>query len=243
MTLIVEGASEVGYFTALDRQINELTVRRNRYSLAHELTHRALVDFEVGANNTGMAVFWDVLDLLEDNAGQDAPAWLARPSIAGPGSASTFFDHAANSVRGLPRWCTQTFVGLARPTWSGSNNNPDTGFATTLASRDSRLTHRESQLTLRFSNYRQPPVDTRIALIRLRDALRYMVREVKRLIRRTCRARPVVRNALTSCPNVVAFVLVILATCRRYGRRSEPSDHVSLRNLGPQVIMGSSLHA
>ena len=34
--------------------------------------------------------------------------------------------------------------------------------------------------------------------------------------------------ALARDPNLLALVLVILAVCRRYGRRSEPDDHVVL---------------
>ena len=244
MTLIVEGTSEVAYFIAVDRKITELSVRRDAYSRAHELAHQALVDFETGVNNTGMAVFDDVLRLLAHDAGETSPEWLEHLSMAGAVSTATFLRPTVHSALRLPTWRTRTFAGLAQPTWS-SSDAPETGVASTpLVLRDSQLTDRESPaVTLRLSaHYQQLLVDIRVALIRLMGVLRRMVRVCKRLIRTTCRMRLVVRNALAHRPNVLALVLVILATCRRYGRRSEPDDHASLRNRRHLVIMGSCLH-
>jgi hypothetical protein len=75
--------------------------------------------------------------------------------------------------------------------------------------------------------------------VRFLAFLRDMVRLFDRAIEAACFIRLIVRSGLRHRPNTLALALIILATCRRYGRRSEPDDHASLLNRRHLITRGS----
>jgi hypothetical protein len=77
-----------------------------------------------------------------------------------------------------------------------------------------------------------PPRDNRAALLRLLDGI----------LSALCLMLVLVLAALSRQPNALAFVLVILAVCLRYGRRSEPDGHAFLPMRRYQTSLGSCPH-
>lgn len=81
--------------------------------------------------------------------------------------------------------------------------------------------------------------DARDALLRFLDLLHDMMRLFDRAIEVLSLICLIVRSGLRHRPNALAFVMVVLAACHRYGHRSEPDDHASLLYRRHLVIRGS----
>jgi hypothetical protein len=243
MTLIVEGTSEGAYFAALDRRIADLTTERTRFSRAHELGHQALNLVTAGADDAARLVFEDIVSsLLLHNLGEVCFSDMPTRHIVTVKFKARSVDvlPALSRADGLPTWCTNTFVGLPAPTWAGSGS-VDAGSTPTTSGRDVSPACCESpRITVRFSAgsgwLRRDVVH---ALQRLLNFLHRMVRLFDRAIEAVCVIRLIVRSGLRHRPNTLAFALIILATCRHYGHRSEPDDHASLLNRRHLVIRGS----
>ena len=239
--LTVEGAADVAYFTALDCRITGLSRWRDAYSDAHELAHLTLVAIETGANDSSKLVVtqappdrilaWDI---------DKSP--LSDWQTVGVASPNGLVPIDARFAP-LPTWCTRTFVGLAEPEWFGSATASETGVATQFAVQDSLLMRGESPpLTFRLStDDRQLSEGIRATLLRIMDALRRMVRMLDGVVRAVSQIRLAVRNSIRHRPNVLAFVLVFLATWRSHGRRSETDGHTLLLQRQLLVSMGSCL--
>ena len=236
MTLIVEGASEVAYFAALDRRIADLTTERARFSWAHEVGHQALDLITTGANDAARWVFEDLVNsILLHDLGE---TWLSTPTSLAVEFKDRFVEvlPAASRVQGLPTWCTNTFVGLPAPTWVRRDSAcacPPPAAVGWDVSPSPRITARIS------AGSGWLLADTLDAIQRFLNFLHNMVRLFDRAIEAACVMRLIVRSGLRHRPATLAFVLIILATCRRYGRRSEPDDHASLLNRRHLVIRGS----
>jgi hypothetical protein len=242
MTLIVEGISEGACFAALDRHIADLATERTRFSQACELGHRALELGTVSADDTARAVFEDLVSsillvALDTGWFGDTPTSFV---------AAEFKDRfievlpAASQAHGLPTWCTNTFAGLPAPTWT-SRGNAGGGPTPTAAGWDVSPACCESpRIIVRISaGSKWLLTDVLNAIQRFLDFLHGMVRLLDHAIEAACVIRLIVRSGLRHRPNALAFVLIILATCRHYGHRSEPDDHASLLNRRHPVIRGS----
>lgn len=244
VTLIVEGPSEVAFFAGLDRRITELSSRRNLYSRAHELAHHALEMIATGANDTGMAVFETPIKPQwtrdEDKPSLWPPFTPLKLTVVTADYFSQCMLPTSRPLR-LPTWCTNTFVGLPAPTWTSSGNALDRGLPPAPAGQDVGLVRSKPPwVTVRIAaGSGQLVTDLTDSLLRLLAFLRSMVRLFDRAIEAACVIRLIVRSGLRQRPNGLAFALIILGTCRRYGRRSEPDDHASLLNRRHLVSTGS----
>lgn len=243
MTIIVEGKSDVAYFAALDHCIIDLTAERARFSLAHEELHQTLELITTSANYTGTAaIFERFLRIVWEH--DASKVWSADVLPSGSVVTDDRFPERPVSARepdGLPIWCTNTFVGLPAPRWVSTANASAGGLPLAFAAQDVGLVHAEPpRITVRVSTgNRQLLTDLLAALLRFLDFLRDMVHFFDRAIEAAYLIRLIVRSGLRHRPNPLAFALIILATCRRYGRRSEPDDHASLLNRRHLVIRGS----
>jgi hypothetical protein len=264
MTLVLEGKSDPACITALDRNLAELLWQRDAYSQAHELAHQALADIEIrdkvtgtvlrvyevklprisiGANNTGMSnIFHDLLTRVRLRIAEQvisSAGWRMDRS-AGAASPNPFYLPAARPTPHLLTWRTRAFAGLTESSWLSSDNAPEASVALTFAAQDIQLGHHEpprlTSFRLSVDNGRE---NVRAALLRLLDMLRSMVRLLNGVIRTERLMRLLVRNGLMCRSNALAFVLVILAACRRYGRRSEPDGCTILITRRHLVSMGS----
>lgn len=234
MNLISVDQSVVTYFTAaLDCHITNLANERARYSLAHELGHHALSTITADANNTRGLVFEEILNgLWSRDVGK---AWVLDACVTANTAMMAYFAKCflpESLPRGLPIWCTNTFVGLPSPTWVSAGNGPADGLPPAPAGQGVWLAQSQPpRITVRVSaGSGQPLTDLVDALVRFLAFLRDMVRLFDRAIEAACFIRLIVRSGLRHRPNTLALALIILATCRRYGRRSEPDDHASLLN-------------
>jgi hypothetical protein len=109
----------------------------------------------------------------------------------------------------------------------------------TIASRQPALVQRAGRInrsshTIQVLFRESSPLAERwAAFVGLIDNLLSVFRCMKALL----------RAAVPLHPDVLAFVLVMLAACRRYGHRSEPDDHGSLLIQRHLVSIGSYMHA
>lgn len=239
MTIIVEGKSDVAYFASLDHCITGLTAERARFSQAHEELHRTLELITADANFTGTAaIFENFLRIIWEHDAGKADLVL---SFALPDDRFPERPLSAREPKCLPFWCTNTFVGLPAPKWVSTDNAPAGALPPASASQDAGLAHSEpSRMPVRVSaDNQQLLTDLLAALLRFRDFLRDMVHFFDRAIEAARLIRLIVRSGLRHCPNTRAFVLILLATCRRFGRRSEPDDHASLLYRRHLVIRGN----
>jgi hypothetical protein len=101
-----------------------------------------------------------------------------------------------------------------------------------LEQRDGRV-NRSSQTIRVLFRESSPLAETWAAFVGLIDTLLSIFRRMKALL----------RVAVPLHPDVLAFVLVMLAVCRRYGHRSDPDDHASLLIQRYLVSIGSYMHA
>lgn len=230
--LMVEGVSDLTYLNALDRRIGKLAAARQTYSRLHELAHQVAV----GVNDTGMVIVLDtclVLSTVEHDHVADLPAALSAVGFQSgttPGPEPAGFP----PFLGLPFWNTPAFAGLAVETWSGHGDASQTA---------------DHALSVRNLKARRPvlsrvifhvPVGTGALLV---EGWAAMVRAIDSVLALMLLMRLLVRVGLRHRSNATGSVLIILATCRRYGRRSEPDDHASLPIRRYLVSVGSRLLA
>jgi hypothetical protein len=237
LLIAAESTSERACLIVLDRHIDELSAQRKAFSsAAHELSHHLLaLDGLDEVNNAGMASALDTLDLVVDLFGDvrsaNWPSSFTRDALSP--QMIVIPKYRGDSVPRLPSWATRDVAGmLPAPVLddSGAAVNP---------------TPAKSQLTFRLSEATGSQLaDVRAALMRLIDALIamahlcllkiWMVRRERSHILARALARIIGR-----LPDIRAFVLVMIAACRRYGHRSEPDDHASLLTRCHLVSMGS----
>jgi hypothetical protein len=207
MTLIVEGASEVAYFAALDRRIADLTTERTRFSRACELGHQALELVTVGANDSARVIFEDLVSsILLHDLGKvwfsDTPARFVVVEFK-----DRFIEvlPAASQAHGLPTWCTNTFVGLPAPTWV-SRGSADAGPPPTTAGSDvSPACCEWPRTTVRISaGSVWLLTDALNAIQRFLDFLHGMVRLFDRAVEAACVIRLIVRSVLRHRPTTLA---------------------------------------
>ena len=141
----------------------------------------------------------------------------------------------------LPTWLTRTSVGLAGLPWLSSDKAPETSAQPPVDASDIWLARDESPpLSFRlFADNQQFVDDIRVLLLRIMDVLRRMVCKVDGAIGAMRLIRLAVRNGLRRRPNVLAFVLIILAACRHYGHRSESDRNSFLLKRRLLVSIGS----
>ena len=226
--IFVEGASDLPYLDTLSRRIAALSVERIVFvTAAHEIAHH-LVTLN-GANNTGMTYIFDVLDLLRrfgrpvsergpiSFGGDDTSPTLVIPK---------YYD--ASALR-LASSVTRDFAALSRG-WRLDRSETE----------PTAPTYTRPQITLRLSaDIGSVIPSVRTMLLRLLDTLLALARRCTVAIEMLRFERSLVLARLGCLPGVPAFVLVILAVCRRYGHRSEPDDHASLLIRRQLVSMGS----
>lgn len=231
----------------LDVSISGLSAqRRGLLTAAHELTHHVLTGN--GTNDTGMSAVFAAFELIASYYPSKPPPAFASSSPAAPGTAQwtppawmSMLLHdfgydspdcaGVNSV-GMPSWTTTDFLGMLPWAWLHSDD------AGTPSPEHDRLSVVSRLLdgAVRLSS---PSASVRASLLRLIDALLALARlcliQLMTLVREQQPALACVRLPL----GVSAFFRAVLAACRRYGRRSEPDDHVSLCTRQTLVSMGS----
>jgi hypothetical protein len=180
--------------------IRELSAQRKTFMQIHELAHHALI--QVGNNETGMTALSDACALLlQVTRPPELPSGF-------PGTSTTLPIDPRSLPSGVPKFYLPSWLteGLSRafPQTPASPISP--------AQRVKLKTASPDQTLLRF--IAQLIADLAAALVRMVDNMLVAVHVTL--------ARLVAAHAQD--PNLVALVLVILAVCRRYGRRSEPDD-------------------
>ena len=233
--MLVEAKSDAAYFRALDRCLTT----RAQLSEAYEQLHQELETVTTGADDTRWDFYQELFNRLPCR--DRGYLWFvkARPDyrVVVDDARSAERTLPARQPDGLPVWCTNTFVGLPAPTWVGSGDASTGGLLPISAGQDVGLLRSQPYgIALQISNRGGR---LRAALLRFLDFLRSMVRLFDRAIEAACLIHLIVRSGLRHRPNTLAFALIMLATCRRYGRRSESDDHASLRNRRHLVIRGS----
>lgn len=226
--LMVEGASERAYLSALDRRIGDLSTRRRVFvSYAHELSHQVVA--LNGANNTGMVAVLDTINML-GRYGQIAPTLWTTP-VAEANELLTAPLYKSDSAPRLPARVTSDFAGMAPGAWLRITKTAILAELEQLAG---------PRITVGLSDAMGPRLaNVRAALMRLIGALLAMARRCEAEIRTLHRQRLHVLARIRRLPNMRTFVLVIIAVCRHYGHRSEPGDHASLLIRRHLVSMGS----
>lgn len=223
MAVVVEGFSDAAYLNALDRRIGNVSGQRRLFlTAAHELAHHVLN----GNNDTGMSMVLDAVGQIVLHSGHLAPAITAAAFTADvtllAADGPVYLDGAPPH---LPLWNTKEFAGLPTDAWR------ETGQVAVRAGL--RVTFRLSR------EAGSPPPDVRVALLRLLKTLLDIARSCLLQLVLLGRERSIVLARLGRPPGTVAFVILILAACRHYGRRSEPDDHASLFTRQKLVSMGS----
>ncbi len=227
--IMVEGVSDLAYLGALDHRIGDLSAQRTGFlSAAHELAHHVL-DWD-GANSTGMSSVLDALDLLR-GFGRPAPTdWPTSLAAEGEPPVTILLSESRDeTAHGLPLWTTSDFAGMLPGAWLGSSES---------------VTGGRPQVTFRLSNDTRSFLrNIRTVLLRFIDTLLAMARLCLVQILLLAYERSLVLARRGRSLGTLAFVLAILAVCRRYGRRSEPDDHASLIIRRRLVSMGSCVLA
>jgi hypothetical protein len=240
LTVIYSGPSQA----CLEREVAELSRQRNSYSRAHELAHHALAEIEAGASNADSVFEGLVAALAQHDVGKASLVWR-RFVVAEQGVFLIAPEPlpVARSAPSLPAWRADTFAGLPEPAWFSRDTPAVVAAAPVSGTQDIRLPYREPlQVSFRlFAGSGRLFGAARDALLRFLDMLRRMVRLLNGAI--GCRTQLIFQSGLRHRPNVLAFALIILAVCRRYGRRSEPDDHASLITRRHLVSPGSCLRS
>jgi hypothetical protein len=236
--LLVEGASERAYLSALDRRIGELSARRRAFfSCAHELAHHMVVfDGLDEASNAGMASALNAINLVRGLINPTDAGWITVPTgdVASPFVVATP-KYRGDAVPRLPSWATRGAAGMLSESWPDSSGTE----------ADNR-TNTRPQITFRLSDAIGPRLaDVRAAILRLIDALIAMARLCEMEIRIVRRERShvharILARVIGRLPDIRAFVLVIIAVSRRYGRRGESDDHALPTHRWTSVIRGES---
>jgi hypothetical protein len=230
----VGSGTELVFLRTLHRNIDELSATRRTYSQLHELAHLALA--APGANDTGMVLVFDSLRLLSapdhDHLTNLATAFSAGVPQPRPVTLSPVAE--IPPAGGMPMWSTRAFTGMTIGAWFGFDlGSLPTGQAPSIRNLEASRPAR-SRVVFHI------PVGTGALLV---DGWAAMTRVIDSVLAAVLLMRLLVRAGLQHGLNGVGFVLVILATCRHYGHRSEPDDHASLLIHRLQVSIGSCLPA
>ena len=233
--LLVEGPSDATVLHSLDRSIIMATARRDAYSLLHECAHKAIADTDVESSKTDMLLFFERCQALMDPVRYvqtDLPTFSVV-QVKWSGNVAPPPPADAQLTPRMPDWYCDAFTRMTSPRelCGGAENAagptasaPDPGSA---RSEPPRISYR-----LTTGNWSL-----------LADSFVEVVRLFDRVIGTLLLMRMLVRTGLSHRANARAFVLLILAACRRSGRRSEPDDHPSLLIRRHLVSMGSCLQA
>lgn len=230
----VGGCTELAFVRALNRNIDDLVATRRTYSQLHDLAHQALVAH--GANDTGMVLVFDSLRLLSaadhDHLADFPTAFFTGGLQPRPFTLSPLAE--TPPAGGLPMWNTRAFVGATTGIWFGfDDGSHPAGQALSIRNLEAS---RPAPSRVVF----HIPVGTGALLV---DGWAAMMRVIDSVLAAVLLMRLLVRAGLQHGLNGLGFVLVILATCRHYGHRSEPDDHASLLIHRLLVSIGSGLPA
>jgi hypothetical protein len=129
---------------------------------------------------------------------------------------------------GLPTWNTHAFVGVAANRWIDDDLD---AACQELAVRDGAVS---SPATARIIVH--IPAGAGSLLV---DSWAGMLRAIDTVLTTMLLMRLLVRVGVRRRAGVDSFLLILIATCRRYGRRSEPDDHASLFIRRQPMSMGS----
>jgi hypothetical protein len=232
--LLVEGPSDAAVLHGLDRSIVMATARRGAYSLLHECAHQAIADADLESSKTDMLVFFERCQALMDpvRCVQTNLPTFSVVQVKWSGNVAPPPADAPLTPR-MPDWYCDAFTRMTAPRelCAGAENaaGPTASAAGPGSARSElpRLCYRLTTGNLSL----------------LADSFAAVVRLLDRVIGALLLMRMLVRTGLSHRAYARAFVLLILAACRRYGRRSEPDDHASLLIRRHLVLMGSCLQA
>jgi hypothetical protein len=196
--------------------LGQLAEERSTYSLSHELAHVVLSHAD--NDHISMDKVFELLRLADEIA---APA--KSLSFAGVASAPGLSLETSSAwpspVSGLPPWRTASFSTL--------------GFKDSLIDDSSASTMAEPDVIIRLASVPTLPVADLRRFVKylaqlVADVAVAAIRQIDK-VSAAVSAEMARRVALLAWnPGVRTFVLVILAVCRRYGRRSEPDDRALL---------------
>ena len=210
------------------RTLGEFLAARQRYSQLHEQSHVVLTA-PTGSGKT-FAVYQMLLyfactpDLLTD-----WPTVFLKNVVQGTRTALAQFAKLRSAHR-LPAWNTHAFAGLPTDTWAAPGHaSPSVNPAFPIGGLAASLPAPAQVVIHLHVGTRTLLVDGWAAMVRVIDSVLMLLRLMRLLVHSGLRCRA----------NIGSFVLVILAACRRYGRRSEPDDHASLFTRQKLVSMGS----
>jgi hypothetical protein len=233
--LVVEGASDLLFLRALEQRIGPLSRQRDAYSRAHELAHHVMA--ASGANDTGMSLVLDNFLLLSDSNHLQLANWPASlpAGVVQPRSLLISLSASTPSALHLPVWDTRAFAGVTGQAWFDSEDGTlATATPTFRVSRPRPVGSAPSRVTLYV---------TAVTWSLLVDGWAAMVRVIDSVLTALRLIRLLVRAGLGRRLNALAYVLVIIAACRRYGHRSEPDDHAPLLIRRHPTSAGSRLPA
>jgi hypothetical protein len=209
-----------GSTARLYRESERLAAERARFSLAHELAHHVLgqlEDDQVDTSGPG-----DSIALLEQTAallGIGEPVFYLEPATPSPGTFELPQTWPLTNSD-LPAWQTGALSKFGLSDWSAADSRtpsrPEPAMRVRIAGAATVLLASARTAYLRY--LAQLLADIAATAIR-------QIGDTQSVIYAALSLRMAV---LARKPGPRAFVLVILATCRRYGRRSEPGDHAVL---------------
>lgn len=218
MVIVDVGASSTD---SLHGTLGRLAAERSRYTVAHELAHHVLADIDgcpTGMADTGKTSTLLALLRLVDEIDPALLSVFADVALA-PDASLDIPSAWPSRVAGLPSWRSGVLPK------SGFKDSPiEDSVAPTVAEPVLSVTP-ASVATLPWAEVRRfieylarlvakAVADIAVAAIRQIDKVRAAV--CAELARRVA--------LLARNPGVCAFMLIILAVCRRYGRRAEPDD-------------------
>ena len=226
--VVVQGVTAQVNLRGLDRSISELGTARERFSLLHDLGHHIWA--EPGVNESGMSAVLDGLVILT-KAEHDHVAGLPTAiygALLQPGATFPVMLFERPTAYGLPTWNTRVFVGLAATPWFGSDPQ----------NAEQRLADRKAATSPRTPGrvVFHVPAQSGVLLV---DSWAGMVRVIDSVLAALLLMRLVVHAGIRSCIGIGNFILIIIAACRRYGRRTEPHDHAPLFIRRQLMSMGS----
>ena len=222
--LAVEGTSEIAYLRALDKRIDELSVRRRMTStVAHELAHQLLTVNEANNNGSALTFLGPLIVVLKPCVPEDIPTdaalRLIRPLVT------------QSPAERLPSWCTSDFVGMPPGAWLTR---------TTVIEALAAHAQVKPQVSFRTSDRTGSVLAAgRRTFVYMLEGLLSMLRLLDIQLRSLRRERSLIIARGGRGLHIPAFVLSIIAVCRHYGYRSEPDDHASLIIRRHLVSMGS----
>ena len=229
--LVVEGASSRSCLKALSRRIAELRYRQRVYaSAAHELAHQVVALNE--ANDAGMAAVLDTLALIAPFGRLTPVVWRTRLSEeAASLGLIVISEYHGHSALGRPSWLRFSQMLSELPLDNGKTTVDPTSTKPEITFQLSSTTwHVRIDLQAAIKQM----IDDLIAIARSYVLEMWKARREQSQIHSRALSRVTVR-----APNVRSFVLVIIAACRHYGRRSEPDHFASLLIRRHLVPVGS----